>query len=308
SDMLKRLHALPTGSLLELHATSGDEQAFLNERSYAFAMSVDAYRKEVAERQQLQCTIDFARWLASQMNTRPDEFAGHSAEEIIASAMLLWHAGQGAGALPGKAAFVQLLTALRKPSFRPQPDAWQSVLPLVPEAFHPMAAAMMAQFEREKLPLLRDKSIKPDAFIHGEHAGMFFIRGNLDEDGGEFDKLAYQAWVRITRGKTDPATLATVFLLIASGQQPKSTLLKREGAAIISHFRTHGFESGKVCQFIEEFAPVRQREELKQMWLEDLRDEAEVHLADPYQDDSYMERSLRYLQQTCAASWKGRQS
>ncbi|MGL6070258.1 hypothetical protein, partial [Craterilacuibacter sp.] len=46
SDMLKRLHALPTGSLLELHATSGDEQAFLNERSYAFAMSVDAYRKE----------------------------------------------------------------------------------------------------------------------------------------------------------------------------------------------------------------------------------------------------------------------
>jgi hypothetical protein len=259
----------------------------------------------------MQRMMDFARWLASQMNTRPDELAGHSAEEIISSAMLLWHmghTGQGACVLPSKVQFVQLLTMLRKPSFKPQPDAWQKVLPLLPEAFHHMASAMMAQFQQEKLPLLRDKSVKPDAFIHSEHAGMFFIRGNLDEDGGEFDKLAYQAWVRITGGKADPATIATVFLLIACGQPPKSTLLKREAVAIITHFREHGFESDPVCQFIDEFAPVRQREELKQMWLEDLKDEAEVRLADPYQDDTYMERSLHYLQQTCAASWKGRKS
>jgi hypothetical protein len=42
------------------------------------------------------------------------------------------------------------------------------------------------------------------------------------------------------------------------------------------------------------------------MWLQDLKPDAEIHLADndPQMPDSYMERALKYFRQNCLASWK----
>lgn len=63
-----------------------------------------------------------------------------------------------------------------------------------------------------------------------------------------------------------------------------------------------------MIDFIEAHAPHEMRDDLKDLWLEDLRPEAETHLADldPEMPDSHMERALRYIQKTCQTSWKGR--
>lgn len=307
SDMLKRLNALPVDThLMKRPANPADEKAFLDERSFAFPMSLDDYRKESAERQQIQRMIDFARWAAGQLKARYEDYDDQTAEALIHSAMLVWCVGQAPVGFPTKAEFVKMVMAARKASFKPQLDQFHKVLKTAPEDFRAMAEAMMERFTRDKLPALRDKSIKPVEFIHGDHAGLFFIRESLDEDVGAFDELVAKEWVRITKGKTDDATLATIFLLIATGQPPKASLLQKDAKAIIARFRESGVESAAVKDFITTVAPMEQQEALLEMWREDLLPEAEIHLADPEQDDSHMERALKYVKENCAVSWKGR--
>lgn len=307
SEMLKRLNALPQDTLLiKRQANPAEEKAFIDEKSFAAPLSLDQYRQELAHRQALQRQIDFARWLAGQLQASPDDYAGYSAEQLIASVMLVCYVGLEPLALPGKAEFVKLINLLRKPSFKPQSAAFDKVLKAAPEDFRRLAEQAMQGFIKSQLPDLCDKTAKPVDFIHGDHGGRYFIRESLEEDVGEYDKLVAAEWVRLTRGRSDPATIFTLFLFIATGQAPKASMLQKEGKAIIEAFRREGFQSDKVCAFISEFAPHEQRSELTEMWLEDLRPEAEIHLADPERDDTYMERALRYLQRSCAASWKGR--
>lgn len=307
SEMLKRLNALPQDTqLIERKANPEEEKAFIDEKTFAAPMALAEYRKELADRQALQRQIDFARWVAGQLKARSEDYAGHSAEQIIHSAMLVWYIGNEACVFPTKTDFVKLINQLRKPSFKPQSGNFEKVLKAAPEDFRRMAEQQMQGFVRDKLPDLRSKDFKPAEFIHGDRGGMYFIRESLEEDVGEYDKLVAEKWVKLSKGKSDPATIFTLFLFIATGHKPKASMLQKEGKAIIQVFREQGFQSEQVCEFIHEFAPYEQRSELTQMWLEDLKPEAEIHLADPERDDTYMERALRYLQQSCAVSWKGR--
>lgn len=307
SEMLKRLNALPQDThLIKRQANPQEEKAFIDEKTFAAPISYAEYRAELANRQELQRQIDFARWLAGQMKAGADDYAGHSAEQIIHAAMLVWYVGNEALVFPTKAEFVKLITQLRKAAFKPQTGAFEKAMKAAPEDFRNMAEHAMASFIKDKLPDLRNKEYKPAEFVHGDRGGMYFIRESLEEDVGEYDKLVAEEWVRLTKGKTDPATLFTVFLFIATGLKPKASMLQKEGKAIIEIFRAEGFQTDKVCTFINELAPYEQRAELTCMWLEDLMPEAEVHLADPDRDDTYMERALAYLQRSCAVSWKGR--
>lgn len=307
SEMLKRLNALPQDTqLIERKADPEAEKAFIDEKTFAAPMTLAEYRHELAERLALQRQIDFARWVAGQLKARGEDYLGHSAEQIIHSAMLVWYVGNEACVFPTKADFVKLIAQLRKPSFKPQNGIFAKAMKAAPEDFRLMAEQQMEGFIRDKLPDLRSKDFKPAEFIHGDRGGMYFIRESLEEDVGEYDKLIAEKWVKLSKGKSDPATIFTLFLFIATGQKPKATMLQKEGKAIIQVFREQGFQSDQVCEFINEVAPYEQRTELTQMWLEDLKPEAEIHLADPDRDDTYMERALRYLQHSCAASWKGR--
>ena len=307
SEMLKRLNALPQDTqLIKRQGNPDEEKAFIDEKTFAAPMSLDEYRKELAHRQELQRLIDFARWVASQMKARGEDYIGHSAEQIIESAMLVWHIGLEPISLPTRATFVKLVNQLRKPAFKPQTGTFEKAMKTAPEDFRLMAGQMMERFVKDSLPDLRSKAFKPVEFIHGDHGGKYFIQESLDEDVGEYDKLVAEEWVRLTKGKSDPATIFTVFLFIATGLKPKASMLQKEAKTIIDIFRREGFQSDKVCAFIDEFAPYEQRTELHHMWMEDLKPEAEIHLADADRDDTYMERALRYLQQSCAASWKGR--
>ena len=132
---------------------------------------------------------------------------------------------------------------------------------------------------------------------------------NLDEDAREYDRLVAKEWHRVTSGEADdPAVLATVFFFLATGFPPKASMLLREAKDVIGVFRTSGFDSKAVVDFIVAHAPEALQQDLQKSWEDDLKTEAEQQLADndPNWPDSYMERALEYLRKTCRVTWKSR--
>lgn len=309
SEMLKRLHAMPGDT--SLHARQTDPAAqklFVNERSFAFPLSLTTYRAQVSQCQANQMRIDFARWLARRLNTQPDEYENFSAEEVIRSAMLVLYVGPKTLEMPSKTQFVKLVEALRKKSFKYKTSSLDAFLREAPEAFAALTRQSLQEFIDSSLPRLKaaDKSV--DEILHAEAQGAFFVREVPEEDVVAYDKLVAREWVRITKGDADdPAVLATIFLNVATGHPPKAAALLKEAKAIIQSFRTNGFDSNAVLAFIDAYAPFEQREDLKAMWAQDLKPDAEIHLADndPQMPDAYMERALKYFKQNCVGSWKG---
>ncbi len=309
SEMLKRLQAMPTDtSLLPRRADPVAQKDFVNERSYAFPLSVAEYRAQQAACQTNQMRLDFARWLARQMNAQPGDYEHFSAEEVIRSAMLVLHVGLPTLELPSKTQFVKLLASLRKKTFKSRSTALDALLHDAPEAFAAMAQTAMTEFVATSLPSLLDGKRSADEILHGDAQGAFFIREVPEEDVVAYDRLVAREWVRLTKGEADdPAVLATLFLCVASGQAPKAAALLKDAKAIITSFRQNGFDSRAVLAFIDQHAPFEQREDLKAMWLEDLRPDAEIHLADndPQMPDRHMDRALAYFRKNCVATWKG---
>ncbi|WP_153130577.1 hypothetical protein [Dechloromonas hortensis] len=309
SEMLKRLHAMPGDT--SLHARQTDPAAqklFVNERSFAFPLSLTTYRAQVSQCQANQMRIDFARWLARRLNTQPDEYENFSAEEVIRSAMLVLYVGPKTLEMPSKTQFVKLVEALRKKSFKYKTSSLDAFLREAPEAFAALTRQSLQEFIDSTLPRLKaaDKSV--DEILHAEAQGAFFVREVPEEDVVAYDKLVAREWVRITKGDADdPAVLATIFLNVATGHPPKAAALLKEAKAIIQSFRANGFDSNAVLAFIDAYAPFEQREDLKAMWAQDLKPDAEIHLADndPQMPDAYMERALKYFKQNCVGSWKG---
>lgn len=307
SDLLKRLNALPQDTqLVKRQANPVDEKSFVDDHTFAAPFSLADYRKEVLNRLDIQRTTDFARWIAGQFKVRAEEYCDYPAEEIINSALLVGYVGQEPLSFPTKSGFIKLVNQIRKAGFKPKATPFDRLLAGAPDEFRRQAQAAMLVFIKEQLPKLKASENKPVDFLFGDLAGLYFVLDSLEEEVGEFDQMVAKEWGRITKGKTDPATIATVFLFIATGQPPKATLLQKEARDIISRFRTSGFDSDAVCRFIDEDAPPEQQRELRAMWLEDLKPEAEIQLADPDQDDTYMDRALPYLKGTCVATWKGR--
>jgi hypothetical protein len=309
SEMLKRLHAMPGES--SLHPRKVDplaQKLFVNERSFAFPISVATYREQVRQCQANQMRIDFARWLAHRMNAQQDEYEDFSAEEVIRSAMLVLFVGGKSLEMPSKSQFVGLVEMLRKKTFKPSPAALDSFLRDAPEAFDELTRQAMQGFIDDVLPRLKSTEKSPDEILHAEAQGAFFIREVAEEDVVAYDKIVAREWVRITKGNADdPAVLATIFLNVATGHPAKASALLKEAKAIIQSYRAQGFDSNAVLKFVDDFAPFEQREDLKAMWLQDLLPDAEVHLADndPQMPDTFMERALRYFKQNCVGAWKG---
>lgn len=309
SEMLKRLHAMPGET--SLHARTADPQGqkiFVNERSFAFPLTRAGYRALVRQCQENQMRIDFARWLAKRLNARQEDYADFGADELIRSAMLVLYVGAKELAMPTKTAFIKLLETLRKKSFKPRANQLDAFLAEAPEAFATMTRQAMQDFVDNVLPRLKSSEKSADEILHAEAQGTFFVRDTPEDDIVAYDKLVAREWVRITRGNADdPAVLATIFLGVATGHPPKAAALLKDAKSIIAAFRTKGFDSKAVLAFVDEHAPFEQREDLKAMWSEDLRPDAEIHLADndPQMPDSHMDRALAYFRKNCVANWKG---
>lgn len=311
SDMLKRLHAMPDSTLIDRGPASSESQrGYLDNETAADTISLAEYRSKLALRQENRNTIDFAFWLATKMSVPRDDI--DDADPLIRSAMLVIFADQAELKLPTRAAFVRLFKAARNPKTRLNEDRLKAFLREAPTEFQQLARRAMDRFIETDLPQIRASSSTVDKFLYGNSGGsgeMYFVSESLDEDVREYDRLVAREWDRVTRGEADdPAVVATVFLLLATGFPPKASLLLREAKEIIRVFRTCGFDSQAVIKFVDDHAPEAMREDLQKFWKDELKGEAEEQLSDrdPNWPDTHMARALEYLRKTCRAAWKAR--
>ncbi len=308
SDMIKRLHAMPDSTLIMGGTVSAESQrAFLNEKTATGSSLLAQYRAELALRLENQNTIEFAFWLAKKMGASRDEI--DDADALIRSAMLVIYVDQAELKIPTRTAFVRLVKAARQAKNGFNEARLKGLLKEAPTEFQRLARRAMDQFIEKNLPQIRAPSSTADKLLYGETGEVYFVSESLNEDVREYDRLVAQEWDRVTRGEADdPAVVATVLLLVATGLPPKASLLLREGKVVIQNFRAHGFDSQAVITFIDAHAPESIREDLQHVWTGDLKPDAEEQLNDndPNWPDSHMERALEYLRKTCSVSWKAR--
>jgi|SRR5665213_147964 len=308
SDLLRRLSALPSIPIIENHRQSPEDQRNdLNEWTFAGALDLQTYRSELSIRQSVQAEIEFARWVLEKFGALAvdDQFAVET-HAVFNSAMLVLSVKDAALQMPTRVDFVRLVAALQKKRTHQPVGQWEAFLADLPPAYVVMAKKMADAFARDVLPGIRAGDRTADELLYGDHALNVYIREDLDEDSGEYDRQVSSAWYRITSGDAeDPEVIATILLRVATGLAPKSKLLKREAREMVVAFRLNGFDSGAVNQFIETHAPLQSQPDLKRIWKEDLAPEASESLSDndPQFPDRYMSRAIAYLRKACRAGW-----
>ncbi|MDP2787156.1 MAG: hypothetical protein Q8O79_03655 [Pseudomonadota bacterium] len=308
SDMIKRLHAMPDCSVIFDDTVSPESQrAYLDEKTAAHSIPLADYLSELAMRRENQNLIDFSFWLAKKMGVSRD--AIDEADALIRSALLVIFVDQAAFKIPTRTAFVGLIKAARNGKTKFNENRLEAALKEAPTEFQTLARRAMQRFIEIDLPQIRSPGNTADKLLYGDSVTRFFVNESLDEDVREYDRLVAKEWDRVTHGDADdPAVLASVFLFIATGLPPKACMLLREAKEIIQRFRTSGFDSPAVLDFIEQHAPEALRKSLKKTWSSEMKIEAEEHLSDtdPNWPDSHMERAIEYLRKTCSVAWKGR--
>ena len=308
SEMIKRLHAMPDSTVIGGETVSPETQrAYLDEKTLAGAFPLESYRAELAIRQANQSAIDFSFWLAKKMGVAGADV--EEADSLIRSAMLVIFVDQAELKLPSRAAFVRLVKAAKGAKAKLNEDRLNAFLKNEPSEFQTLAKRAMDRFIEKDLPPIRAPGSTADKLLYGDYVQSYFISESLDEDVREYDRLVAKEWDRVTRGEADdPAVVATVFILVATGLPPKSSMLLKDAKEVTRIFRAAGFDSQAVINFIVSHAPQATREDLQKFWEEDLKNEAEQQLADldPNWPDTYMERATEYLRTTCCAAWKGK--
>ena len=308
SDMLKRLHAMPESTVIGGEPVSPENQrAYLDQKTLSDALSTDQYRSEYAIRQKNQSLIDFSFWLARKLGVSRNDV--EDADSLIRSAMLVLFVEKAELTLPSRTGFVHLVKAAKGVKGKLDERRLEAFLRNEPSDFQKLARQAMAKFIDKDLPLIRAPGSSADKLLHGDYVQSYFVSESLDEDVREYDRLVAKEWDRVTRGEADdPAVVATVFLFVATGLSPKASMLLKEAKEVIRIFRTSGFDSQAVIDFIVNHAPQATRDDLQKFWLDDLKSEAEERLADkdPNWPDAYMERATEYLRTTCLANWKGK--
>ncbi len=308
SDMLKRLHAMQDSTLVDRSPVSAERQrTYLDEKTAADTIPLAEYRSELALRQAMRDTIDFAFWLAKAMGVARDDI--DDAEPLIRSAMLVIFVDQAELRLPTRTAFVRLFKSAKNPKAKLNQDRLKAFLREAPTEFQRLAGSAMDRFIERDLPQIRAASSTADKLLYSDAGENYFIRESVDDDVRQYDRLVAKEWDRVTRGEADdPAVVATVFFFVATGLPPKAHMLLREAKDIIGAFRRGGFDSQAVLKFVDDHAPEAIREELQKFWTAELKPEAEEQLSDldPNWPDTHMARALEYLRKTCRVTWKAR--
>ena len=308
SDMIKRLHAMPDSTLIIGNPVSVESQrTYLDEKTASDTASLAEYRSELAMRLDNQNTIEFAFWLARNMGASRGDI--DDADSLIRSAMLVFFADPAELKIPTRTEFVRLIKTAKNTKAKFNDARLRSMLKEAPTEFQRLAQRAMERFIETDLPRIRASSNTADKLLYGDSGVMYFVSESLDDDVREYDRLVAREWDRVTKGEADdPAVVATVLFFVATGLPPKASMLLREAKAVIQHFRTKGFDSQAVIQFINDHAPEAIREDLQKAWTDDLSREAEEQLndSDPNWPDTHMERALEYVRKTCTVTWKAR--
>ncbi|MES2830474.1 MAG: hypothetical protein V4695_00590 [Pseudomonadota bacterium] len=295
NKLLKTLHALPESSMFDGGGQSLKD--FQDERTLAKPISCAAYRKEFDRRRANANSMAAARWFARGMSVPTVALESIDADAVIRTALL--NRLEGSSGWPGLQEFAQRITVLHKRISKKSPDACkfpEALLVDVPEQHRAVAASIGRDIATQDLPYLADPKLALDAMVHMLEP-RYFLRETGLEDIDEHDAIVSREWQQLTRGKEDPYSRLTLFVCLAAGIKPKTTLSLTEARALIRRVRQSGFDYTAVPMLINTSAPYSIRAALLTMWEDEFFPEAQTRLLD--EADPKLTFALQFLSENC---------
>ena len=288
--LIKDLHALPETSI------SGDIKNqslldFQNERTLVKPFTVVTYRKELRRRQDAAAVIAAAYWFCAELEIVRAALDFVAVESVIRSAILV-RLGGGDKA-PNHGEFASLVSALRAA----QPAGGKlriakALLDDVPEPHQAIAEAVRRDIEKQDGALILNPTRKLEEVLHIIEA-RYFLRDTDFDDIDSFAGFVSDAWRLATQGKDDPYSRLTLFMCLATGSKPRTTVTDTEARSMIRKVRKNGFDNAAVSTFIAESAPFEIKDNLLALWQEEFLPEAQERLLDD--SDTSLQRALVFL-------------
>lgn len=294
NEMLKTLYTMPDSTILgDMKGQSLKE--FQDEHTLTKPFSSHTYRKEYLIRENIAITIATACWFAKNLALAQSALDFIEAETIIRTAILVRIGG--GNVFPNRITFAKLIDTIRtKRIANKKLKIPKKILDDVPSEYQGIAEKIRGEIAKYDALLLSDSSIELDALLNRIESRYFVQEGSI-EDISDFDALVSKAWHKTTQGKEDPYSRLTVFLCIASGVKPKTTISDTEAKTMIRQIRQHGFDSNAVSLFIQNSAPFEIKDNLLSLWQDEFLPDAQEYLVDD--SDPQCTRAMKFLQENC---------
>ncbi|AMO92900.1 hypothetical protein CFter6_0169 [Collimonas fungivorans] len=289
NEMLKALHGLPDSTVFGDTKGQGLKE-FQDERTLAKPFSLNAYRKERKAREECAAVIAAALWFAEDLSLERSELEFAGAETVIRTALLVRLGG--GEEFPDRLGFARLIAAVRSSGGKLKIS--KKLLDEVPLEHRDVADKVRRDIEKQDA--LADAGVALDSLLNLVELRYFVREGGLEDVDG-FDALVSKEWHKVTKGKEDPYSRLTIFMCIASGVKPKTTVSETEARAMIRRVREHGFDSEAVSAFIRSSAPFEIKDNLLSLWEDEFLPDAEEYLVDD--DDLKYARAMKFLRENC---------
>lgn len=266
SDMLKKLIAMPQSS----HFGMSERRGFTNDHIPQLAKwtlrSLADYRAELASRRHATDLIEAATWLAQSLGVDADELEEHGAdaEAVIRTALLIEAVGREA--LPDWIGFEKTIGVLRRQPMLASEEGI-TVPADLPAHLHG-AVERVRRSVLADMPRILDASLSPRKLFTQTAAfmGRYFWTEDALAEVDHHERTASSEWRKATLGQTDEDALLTVFLHIAAGNKPKTSMSDKSAATLIRKIRKSGLHPKLASDFIAAHAPAALRDSYAELW------------------------------------------
>ena len=293
NDLLKQLHALPDTTI------SGDSNSqslmeFQNERTLVKPFSLASYRKERKRRSDAAALIAAAHWFCDDLRIVRSSLDFVPLEAVIRSAILARHGGLDK--LPNHGEFSKLIVTLREAvATKGRLRLAKSLLESVPLPHRTVADTIRGEIEKQDGPLIANAA-QPLTTVLNILEVRYFLRDTDLDDIDSFAGFVSDEWQAATKGKDDPYSRLTLFMCLATGMKPKTTISEAEARTMVRTVRKQGFDSDAVMAFIRRSAPFELNDSLLSQWEEEFLPEAEQRVLDD--SDTTLQRALAFLKES----------
>ncbi|MDP9108839.1 MAG: hypothetical protein M3N23_07195, partial [Pseudomonadota bacterium] len=239
NDMLKHLYALPDSTI------SGDMKSqsltdFQDERTLVKPFTRTSYRKELKRRQDIAAVIAAAHWFCGELDVAMAALDFIPLEAIIRTALLMRLTGGGKA--PSHREFAERITQLRAA----HPAGGKLVIPKtllddVPAPHHAVAETVRRDIEKHDGAQILHPAAKLDALLNLIEARYFLRETDLD-DVDSYAGFVSEAWRAATGGHDDPYSRLTLFMCLATGAKPKTSVTEAEARSMIRKVRKQGVD------------------------------------------------------------------
>lgn len=308
SDMLKSLIVMPQNTHFGMNESSSFTDKQIPLLSKWTLRDYSDYQTELAKREKVAVLMDAATYLAHDLGVDADELhdAAKDSEAVIRTALLVY--SMQLHDMPDWPMFEKMIQHLRQQmasslhttaskkarNNKTLSIQWPNDLP---PRFQEVVAELATSVEQD-LPKIIESKISIRQLFDQTPAfmGRYFWLEDFIAEVENFERAVSKEWEKASAGRSDDASLLTLWLTMASASTLRTDLSEKQAKTLLRKIKKNNFSPEKVEAFIQDFAPLVHQQDYLKLW-QDF-----VHEALPLfkSDQSFAEHdALQLLRREC---------